>query len=142
MNACRTEFICFTFLLQEVYFTPPIQCFLLSARRSACLSKYNLKPTDKIVISMNNFLTKLEIELWPQQETKTKQSATAAALSAQQAPCTTLSGSSNSNSNQKRPPCRPMYSNGIHNPATAHSEDDCHKLHPEEAVAYFKAAID
>ncbi|KNZ63386.1 hypothetical protein VP01_11526g1, partial [Puccinia sorghi] len=23
----------------------------------------------------------------------------------------------------------------VHNPATAHSEDECHQLHPEKAIA-------
>ena len=54
MNACRTEFICFTSLLQKVYFTPSIQCFLLSEKRSACLSESTLKPT---ISYKTNFFT-------------------------------------------------------------------------------------
>ena len=46
MNAGRTGFICFTSLLQKVYFTPSISCFLPSEKRSVCLSEFALKPTN------------------------------------------------------------------------------------------------
>jgi len=93
-------------------------------------------------ISMTTFLKDLELELRRQQDTANQLSATATALAVQQAPRNSQHTQGTSSSNQKRQTRRPVCSNGTHNPATAHSEDDCHQLHPEKAIAYFKAAID
>jgi hypothetical protein len=42
-------------------------------------------------------------------------------------------------SRRKGPKCK----NGVHNPAvTTHTEDQCHAVHPELAIAHFQAAID
>ncbi|KNZ52546.1 hypothetical protein VP01_352g1 [Puccinia sorghi] len=68
--------------------------------------------------------------------------STASALAFQNVSQTSSSGISTSPSGQKHQSHRPVCSNGTHNPATAHSKDDCHQLHPDKSVAYFKAAID
>lgn len=52
----------------------------------------------------------------------------------------TCSIPSNSSQN-KNPKQRPFCENGVHNPNTTHTPDQCHQLHPKLAIAYLQAAL-
>ncbi|KNE87431.1 hypothetical protein PSTG_19184, partial [Puccinia striiformis f. sp. tritici PST-78] len=100
-------------------------------------------------MTMTTFLTNLETELRRQKEVQAQANTTASALATTQnprsnyhpAPTTQSHGSNNTNSNRGRGR-RPFCQNGVHNPETNHSEENCHQAHPEKALAYHQAAID
>jgi hypothetical protein len=98
------------------------------------------KPDTPLKIS--SFLNNLESELRRQQEAATMAlpaAPTALAVSQQPQPSLQQPPRSGTLSRQKGPKCE----NGIHNPAvTSHTEDRCHAVHPELAVAHFQAALD
>ncbi|KAI7948485.1 hypothetical protein MJO29_010150 [Puccinia striiformis f. sp. tritici] len=99
--------------------------------------------------SMSSFLSNLEVELRRQKEVQTQATATASALATTQNSRpnngfnqpSQYQGSNNNNSNRGRGR-RTFCSNGVHNPDTNHSEENCHQAHPEKALAYHQAAID
>jgi transposase InsO family protein len=102
-------------------------------------------------LDLSSFLKDLESEIRRQAEASsiaiTTPSATALAVS--QPNNTSIPQSNNTHSSQptqtksnNSKKNRVRCENGVHNPAATHSEDDCHSVHPEKAVAYFQAAMD
>ncbi|KAI7958132.1 hypothetical protein MJO29_006349 [Puccinia striiformis f. sp. tritici] len=100
-------------------------------------------PTAKL--AMTPFLSDLEREL--QRLAKPVISASALAVASQQQNQNYRSGQAthspqNNNPGHQSRRTRRICENGVHNPATSHSAENCHQLHPERAVAYHQAALD
>ncbi|POW15070.1 hypothetical protein PSHT_07190 [Puccinia striiformis] len=101
-------------------------------------------------IVMTKFLSDLETELRRKLEAQSQSISSAAALAVYPSnqrnsnPKSTApnQGSSNFNNPNRGSNRRPTCQNGVHNPATTHSEENCHQAHPEKALAYHQAAID
>ncbi|KNZ53792.1 hypothetical protein VP01_3133g2 [Puccinia sorghi] len=90
----------------------------------------NLKHSD---ISLSTFLKDIESEIRRQTEIQASASFQATALS--------VTPQSKSKSTPgSRPPCQ-RCKNGIHDPATAHSEANCHAA-PEKAAAFHQASLE
>ncbi|POV96246.1 hypothetical protein PSTT_15748, partial [Puccinia striiformis] len=100
-------------------------------------------PTAKL--AMTPFLSDLEREL--QRLAEPVISASALAVASQQQNQNYRSGQAthspqNNNPGHQSRRTRRICENGVHNPATSHSAENCHQLHPERAVAYHQAALD
>lgn len=92
-------------------------------------------------ISLNSFLTDVEDELRRQGElAKQNELAETANLSGAALLVSTQAKMSGKQSSSRR--MRQRCENGVHNPATNHSEEDCHAAHPEKAAAFHQAALE
>jgi transposase InsO family protein len=85
-------------------------------------------------IEMDKFMEELETEVRRQCESQAIITSTSTAMAVSQQPAVP--------STQKKKGRKPYCSGGVHNPETSHSEENCHQIHPEKAIAYHQAAID
>ncbi|KAI7947245.1 hypothetical protein MJO28_009153 [Puccinia striiformis f. sp. tritici] len=100
-------------------------------------------PGAKLV--MITFLSDLELEI--KRSVEPLATASAVAMTVQRAnEVARQYNSSRSNtpasSGQRPKNPRRICENGVHNPATSHTAENCHQLHPERAIAYHQAALD
>lgn len=93
----------------------------------------SFKDADRI--ELRSLLADLEMVLRRQEKTASNNAALLVKHSTQ----STL-GSNNSDS--QKPRRRPFCFDGKHNPLTSHTEDQCHQLHPERAIAYYQGLIE
>ncbi|KNZ50766.1 hypothetical protein VP01_424g3 [Puccinia sorghi] len=89
--------------------------------------------TNPASLSMDKFLTDLELEVRRQREKADKLVSSSLALAVSQA--------QNLQSGLKGS-CPKICSKDVHNPETAHSPNECFQLHPEKAITFYQAAID
>lgn len=80
-------------------------------------------------ISLDSFLSDLEMEIKRQFENHSTQHPTAMMV--------TNRPNKTRNPNSNRPVC----SDGVHNPATSHSAENCNQLHPERHIAYLESSL-
>lgn len=93
----------------------------------------SFKDSDRI--ELQSLLADLETELRRQEKSSTMN---AALLARNSNPST----SATNYSDNRKPKRQPFCSDGKHNPLTAHSEEQCHQLHPEKAIAYYQSVME
>ncbi|KAI7946129.1 hypothetical protein MJO29_012517 [Puccinia striiformis f. sp. tritici] len=89
-------------------------------------------------LSMNHFLGDLELEIKRQSESNGSISSAALTVSSRNQ---TQRSNQTSGSNRSKF-TRRICTNGVHNPETSHTADQCYQLHPDRAIAYHQAALD
>ncbi|EHS63375.1 uncharacterized protein PGTG_21550 [Puccinia graminis f. sp. tritici CRL 75-36-700-3] len=97
--------------------------------------KFSVFGDSKATFSMSTFLSELERELLRQAEP----TATANALAVTKNQVKSNQPKQGNNGQRRK---RRVCENGVHNPETSHSAENCHQLHPELAIAYHQAALD
>ncbi|KAI7958287.1 hypothetical protein MJO29_006504 [Puccinia striiformis f. sp. tritici] len=107
--------------------------------------QYSVLSAPEAKLAMTPFLSELEQEIKRSADPSTSPALAMAAQRVNEANRNSYHSRTNaspSSSGQKPKNFRRICENGVHNPATSHSAENCHQLHPDRAIAYHQAALD